>query len=155
MHEYRPSRDPHAFTHPPGMHSRLFLHSAAVKALAFAPWQPSLLATGGGSNDRQIHFFHTGTSAVLTLINVFAQVTGLIWSTAKREICATFGYAQPEHKVRIAGLAWPSCECVISIPREGRIVEREVPRALWAITQGDRVGRAMLRQGVGGIQIRM
>ena len=133
MHESRPSRDPHTLTHPPGMHSHLFLHSAAVKALAFAPWQPSLLATGGGSNDRQIHFFHTGTGAVLALINVFAQVTSLIWSTTKREICATFGYAQPEHKVRIAVFAWPSCECVISIPWESKIMEREVPRALWAI----------------------
>ena len=133
MHESRPPHDPHTLTHPPGMHSRVFLHSAAVKALAFAPWQPSLLATGGGSNDRQIHFFHIGTGAVLALINVFAQVTSLIWSTTKREICATFGYAQPEHKVRIAVFAWPSCECVVSIPWESRILEREVPRALWAI----------------------
>ena len=52
LHESCPSRDPHTLTHPPGMHSHLFLHSAAVKALAFAPWKPSLLATGGGSNDR-------------------------------------------------------------------------------------------------------
>jgi WD40 repeat protein len=133
MHESRPSRDPHTLTHPSGMHSRLFRHRAAVKALAFAPWQPSLLATGGGSNDRQIHFFHTGTGAVLALINVFAQITSLIWSTTNREICATFGYAQPEHKVRIAVFAWPSCECVISIPWENRVVEQEVPRALWAI----------------------
>ena len=131
--ESRPSRDPHTLTHPRGMHTRVFVHCAAVKALAFPPWQPSLLATGGGSNDRQIHFFHTGTGAVLALINVFAQVTSLIWSTTKREICATFGYAQPEHKVRIAVFAWPSCECVVSIPWESRILEREVPRALWAI----------------------
>jgi WD40 repeat protein len=133
IQESRFPRDPQTLTHPPGMHSRVFIHSAAVKALAFAPWQPSLLATGGGSNDRQIHFFHTGTGAVLALINVFAQVTSLIWSTTKREICATFGYAQPEHKIRIAVFAWPSCECVVSIPWESRILAGEVPRALWAI----------------------
>ena len=133
MHESRPPRDPHKLTHPPGMHSRVFLHSAAVKALAFAPWQPSLLATGGGSNDRQTHFFHTGTGAVVAIINVFARVTSLIWSTTKREICATFGYAQPEHKIRIAVFAWPSCECLVSILWESWILEREVPRALWAI----------------------
>jgi WD40 repeat protein len=59
-------------------HIYSFYHSAAVKAIAFAPWQPTLLATSGGSNDRQIHFFHTGSGATLALINVFSQVTSLI-----------------------------------------------------------------------------
>jgi len=60
------------------VHIYSFYHSAAVKAIAFAPWQPNLLATGGGSNDRQIHFFHTGSGATLALINVFSQVTSLV-----------------------------------------------------------------------------
>lgn len=101
-------------THNVYTHS--FVHSAAVKALAFAPWQPSLLATGGGSNDRQIHFHHTGSGATLAVINVFAQITCLIWSRTRREIAATFGYAQPEHGVRVAVFAWPTCECVVKIP---------------------------------------
>ena len=116
------------------VHSHSFVHSAAVKALAFAPWQPSLLATGGGSNDRQIHFHHTGSGATLAVINVFAQITCLIWSRTRREIAATFGYAQPEHGVRVAVFAWPSCECVVKIPWEGRNGgSGEVPRALWAV----------------------
>ena len=93
-----------------------FPHSAAVKALAFPLWQSTLLATGGGSNDRAIHFFHTGSGATLATISVHAQVTSLIWSKTRREICATFGYAQPEHGIRIAVFAWPSGECVVSIP---------------------------------------
>ncbi|OAL21915.1 hypothetical protein AYO22_07512 [Fonsecaea multimorphosa] len=60
------------------VHIHSFYHAAAVKAIAFAPWQPNLLATGGGSNDRQIHFFHTGSGALLALINVFSQVTSLV-----------------------------------------------------------------------------
>ena len=92
------------------------LHSAAVKAIAFAPWQPSLLATGGGSNDRSIHFFHTRTGACLATINVFAQVTSLIWSKNRREIAATLGYAVPEHPFRIAVFSWPSCAQVAVIP---------------------------------------
>lgn len=98
------------------MHSKSFPHSAAVKAIAYAPWQPTLLATGGGSNDRQIHFHHTVSGSTLAVINVDAQVTSLSWSCTRREIVATFGYAQPEHDVRIAVFAWPSCECVVSIP---------------------------------------
>ncbi|KAL2427953.1 hypothetical protein ABEF91_006207 [Exophiala dermatitidis] len=97
------------------MHIYSFYHAAAVKALAFAPWQPNLLATGGGSNDRQIHFFHTGSGALLALINVFSQVTSL-----------------PEHEIRIAVFSWPSCECVVSIPWD-RKQNNEVGRALWAI----------------------
>jgi hypothetical protein len=116
------------------VYNHSFIHSAAVKALAFAPWQPSLLATGGGSNDRQIHFHHTGSGATLAVINVFAQITCLIWSRTRREIAATFGYAQPEHGVRVAVFAWPSCECVVKIPWEGRNGgSGEVPRALWAV----------------------
>lgn len=55
-----------------------FYHAAAVKAIAFAPWQPTLVATSGGSNDRQIHFYHTTSGSALAVINVFAQVTSLV-----------------------------------------------------------------------------
>lgn len=91
-------------------------HSAAVKAIAFAPWRPSLLATGGGSNDRAIHFYHTPSGTCLATINVYAQVTSLIWSKTRRQIVATFGFAQPEHPFRIAVFAWPSCEQIAAIP---------------------------------------
>ncbi|KAJ5344846.1 hypothetical protein N7452_002850 [Penicillium brevicompactum] len=93
-----------------------FGHKAAVKAIAFAPWQSSLLATGGGTNDRNIHFYHTRSGACLATIHVFAQVTSLIWSETRREIAATFGYAQPDHPFRIAVFAWPSCAQVAVVP---------------------------------------
>ncbi|KAK2797155.1 hypothetical protein FQN51_008800 [Onygenales sp. PD_10] len=126
---------------PSGRQKFRFAHSAAVKAIAFAPWQPSLLATGGGSNDRCIHFYHTSSGACLATINVHAQVTSLIWSKTRREIAATFGYAQPEHPFRIAVFAWPSCEQVVAIPwgmaTDGtfRPSDNSVDcgRALWAI----------------------
>lgn len=114
------------------LHTHRFYHSAAVKAIAYAPWQSTLLATGGGSNDRQIHFHHTASGTTLAVINVFAQVTSLAWSLTRREVVATFGYAQPEHNIRIAVFAWPSCECVVSIPWE-RKPNGEIGRALWAI----------------------
>lgn len=101
---------------PSNRQKHRLVHAAAVKAIAFAPWQPSLLATGGGSNDRTIHFFHTPSGACLATINVFAQVTSLIWSKTRRELVATFGFAQPEHPYRIAIFAWPSCEQIAAIP---------------------------------------
>ncbi|KAF3927481.1 hypothetical protein ABW21_db0209513 [Orbilia brochopaga] len=91
-------------------------HNAAVKAIAFCPWQKSLIATGGGSNDRGIHFYHTFTGSSIATIKVSAQVTSLIWSTQRKEIAATFGYANPEHAIRIAVFTWPECHKVVSIP---------------------------------------
>lgn len=111
----------------PGDERYRWMHRAAVKAIAFCPWQEGLVATGGGSNDKCIHFFHTTSGAALATISVAAQVTSLIWSTTRREIAATFGYAQPEHSVRIAVFSWPDCRQVAAIPWAGE------HRALYAI----------------------
>lgn len=99
-----------------GQEKQKWIHSAAIKAIAFCPWQRGLLAIGGGSNDRAIHFYHTFSGACLATIDVQAQVTSLIWSTSRREIAATFGYAQPEHPYRIAVFSWPDCQQVVAIP---------------------------------------
>lgn len=99
-----------------GQQRQTWWHSAAIKAIAFCPWQRGLIATGGGSNDRAIHFYHTFSGACLATIDVQAQVTSLIWSTSRREIAATFGYAQPDHPYRIAVFSWPDCKQVVAIP---------------------------------------
>ncbi|KAI3394568.1 hypothetical protein diail_2559 [Diaporthe ilicicola] len=91
-------------------------HTAAVKAIAFCPWRDGLVATRGGSHDKCIHFFHTTSGVALATIAVHAQVTSLIWSTTRREIAATFGYAQPDHPYRIAVFSWPECRQVAAIP---------------------------------------
>lgn len=90
--------------------------NAAVKAIAFCPWHRGLVAVGGGSNDRCIHFYHTRSGSCLATIDCAAQVTSLVWSQTKREIAATFGFAQPEHPYRIAVFSWPSCEQVVAVP---------------------------------------
>lgn len=129
-----------------GAEKHRWVHGAAVKAIAFCPWRDSLVATGGGSNDKCIHFFHTISGACLATISVAAQVTSLIWSTTRREIVATFGYAQPEHPYRIAVFSWPECKQVAAIPWEGE------HRALYAIpypsgpneSQGSREGTSTM-----------
>ena len=98
-----------------------------MKAIAFCPWLKGLVATGGGSNDKQIHFFHTSSGSSLATISVAAQVTSLIWSSSKREIAATFGYAHPEHPYRIAVFSWPDCSRIAVIPWETEL------RALHAV----------------------
>ncbi|KAL2112566.1 hypothetical protein VUR80DRAFT_7179 [Thermomyces stellatus] len=111
----------------PGSEKFRWVHAAAVKAIAFCPWLDGLVATGGGSNDKCIHFFHTTTGAALATITVSAQVTSLIWSTTRRELAATFGYPQPDHPYRIAIFSWPDCKQVAAIPWPGEY------RALYAV----------------------
>ncbi|KAF2808758.1 WD40 repeat-like protein [Mytilinidion resinicola] len=110
-----------------GHHEHRWELNAAVKAIAFCPWLSCLLAIGGGSNDRCIHFYHTISGASIAAIDTSAQVTSLVWSTTRREIAATFGFAQPEHPYRIAVFSWPACEQIVSIPWE------DESRALLAI----------------------
>ncbi|WZH42549.1 WD40-repeat-containing domain protein [Fusarium acuminatum] len=100
----------------PGVERHRWNHGAAVKAIAFCPWRRELVATGGGSNDKCIHFFHTPSGAALATISVSAQVTSLIWNTTRREIAATFGYASPEHPYRVSVFSWPECKQVAAIP---------------------------------------
>ena len=128
-----------------GRQRHKWLHSAAIKAIAFCPWQRGLLATGGGSNDRAIHFYHTFSGACLATIDVQAQVTSLIWSTSRREIAATFGYAQPDHPYRIAVFSWPECRQVVAIPWASEM------RALLAIPYPGGPNETSRQAGEGGI----
>lgn len=112
----------------PGQEKLVFTLNAAVKAIAFAPWQPTLLVAGGGSNDRCIHFFHTLSGASLATIDCHAQVTSLVWSARRKEIAVTFGFAQPEHPYRVAVFTWPGCGMVVGIPWFGE------ERALFAVS---------------------
>ncbi|KAK1975393.1 WD domain-containing protein [Colletotrichum cereale] len=124
-----PIQDLGLFRH--GTETHCWRHDAAIKAIAFCPWQEGLIATGGGLGDKCIHFFHAGASTPLATIVVGAQVTSLIWSMTKREIAATFGYshgyAQTEHPYRIVVFSWPSCRQVSAVAWPGG------PRALYAI----------------------
>jgi cell division cycle protein 20 (cofactor of APC complex) len=54
----------------------LSTHVSAVRALAFCPWQPSILASGGGFDDEYIHF-HNVDSGMLTLTLIFREAFAL------------------------------------------------------------------------------
>lgn len=74
-------------------------HRAAVKALAWCPWQTNLLATGGGANDRHIHFWNTTTGARTNSIDTGSQVTSLRWSTSYKELVSCSGF--PDNSLSI------------------------------------------------------
>ena len=72
---------------------RLEAHRAAVKALAWCPWQKNLLASGGGTADRCIRFWNATTGACLNEIDTHSQVCSLQWSKHDKEIVSSHGYS--------------------------------------------------------------
>lgn len=94
-------------------------HRAAVKALSWCPWQPNLLATGGGSHDRHIHFWNTTTGARTNSIDTGSQVTSLRWSTHYKEIASSSGF--PDNSISI--WSYPSLVKNTEIPaHESRVL---------------------------------
>ena len=69
-------------------------HIAAVKALDWCPWHAHLLATGGGTADRNIKFWNTQTGTCLNTIDTKSQVCSLKWSKKFKELVSSHGYSQ-------------------------------------------------------------
>ena len=87
-------------------------HRAAVKALSWCPWQLNLLATGGGSCDRHIHFWNTTTGARVNSIDTGSQVTSLKFSNHYRELVSSSGF--PDNSLSI--WSYPTLVRNIEIP---------------------------------------
>ncbi|KAF4598152.1 ubiquitin-protein transferase activating protein [Pleurotus pulmonarius] len=86
-------------------------HTAAVKAIAWCPWQPSLLASGGGTNDATINVWNSTTGARLHTVQTPSQVTSILWAPAKKELLSTHGY--PTNSIMVH--AYPSMDRVAEI----------------------------------------
>ncbi|XP_061372122.1 cell division cycle 20.2, cofactor of APC complex-like [Gastrolobium bilobum] len=71
---------------------RLEEHGAAVKALAWCPFQGNLLASGGGGGDQCIKFWNTHTGACLNSVNTGSQVCSLLWNKNERELLSSHGF---------------------------------------------------------------
>ncbi|KAK4129475.1 WD40 repeat-like protein [Parathielavia appendiculata] len=94
-------------------------HRAAVKALAWCPWNMNLLATGGGSYDRHIHFWNSTSGARVNSIDTGSQVTSLRWSPHYREIVSSSGF--PDNSLSI--WSYPTLVRNVEIPaHESRVL---------------------------------
>nr|XP_027201327.1 cell division cycle 20.2, cofactor of APC complex-like [Dermatophagoides pteronyssinus] len=67
-------------------------HTAAVKAVAWAPLNYPLLATGGGTNDRTIKLWDIPRRSCITSCESESQVCNLMWSKKSFELVSTHGY---------------------------------------------------------------
>ncbi|GMN54684.1 hypothetical protein TIFTF001_023797 [Ficus carica] len=73
---------------------RLEDHNAAVRALAWCPFQGNLLASGGGGADQCIKFWNTSTGMCLNSVNTGSQVCALQWNKNERELLSSHGFNQ-------------------------------------------------------------
>lgn len=107
-------------------------HQAAVRALAWCPMQPKILATGGGTADRTIKFWNTNTGLLTNSVDTQSQVCALLWSEEYKELISAHGFAKHQlaiwkypamttqcelegHTERVLQLAMsPDCSTVIS-----------------------------------------
>lgn len=99
-------------------HTYCLPHSAAVKALQFCPWNPYLLATGAGANDRHLRIWYTGhklQGIVLNQVFTECQITSLTWSAEHRQILVTFGFGYTPEKPfpSFACYEYPSLRAII------------------------------------------
>ena len=70
------------------------LHIAAVKALAWCPWNNNLLASGGGTADRYIRIWNSHTGKCIVAEDTGSQISGIIWSERYKEIATSHGYTK-------------------------------------------------------------
>lgn len=69
-------------------------HTAAVKALAWCPWQSNLLATGGGTADRFLRFWNTSSGTCVNAVDTKSQVCSIVWNPHDKELLTSHGFSQ-------------------------------------------------------------
>lgn len=73
-----------------------FGHLAAVKAIAWCPWKPHLIATGGGTTDRNIKIWNSTNGNCLYQVDTKSQISGLEWNEEYQEIVTAHGFQNHE-----------------------------------------------------------
>ena len=71
-------------------------HQAAVKALAWCPWQTNILASGGGTADRTIKIWNSSNGNLLSSTDTRSQVCSMVWAPEYKELVSSHGYANNE-----------------------------------------------------------
>ncbi|XP_073347533.1 cell division cycle protein 20 homolog [Pagrus major] len=68
-------------------------HQGAVKALAWCSWQPSILATGGGTSDRHIRIWNVNSGSCISSLDTQSQISSLAFAPNYKELVSAHGYA--------------------------------------------------------------
>ncbi|XP_028988145.1 cell division cycle protein 20 homolog [Betta splendens] len=69
-------------------------HQGAVKALAWCPWQPNILASGGGTSDRHIRIWNVNSGSCISALDTQSQISSLMFAPNYKELVSAHGFAQ-------------------------------------------------------------
>lgn len=69
-------------------------HKAAVKGIAWCPWQSHILASGGGLADGTIKLWNVNNGTCLSTTDSRSQICGLLWSSTFKEIVSGQGFSK-------------------------------------------------------------
>lgn len=67
-------------------------HKAAVKAIAWCPWQSNVIATGGGTADGRINVWNIYNGNLLNSHDAKSQISCLLWSKQHKELISSHGF---------------------------------------------------------------
>lgn len=68
-------------------------HTAAVKALAWCPWQRNVLASGGGTVDKTLRVWNTTNGSNIKCVDTGSQVCAIQWSENQKELVSSHGFS--------------------------------------------------------------
>jgi len=67
-------------------------HCAAVKALAWCPWRPGVIVTGGGSVDKTLRLWDARDGSCLQTIPVTSQICSILFLSRFKELVTSHGF---------------------------------------------------------------
>jgi len=85
-------------------------HTGAVKAIAWSPHNVGILGSGGGTQDKKLRFWNTGTGNKISELDTGSQVCNLIWSLNSNEIVSTHGFSSTQTQNQICIWRYPSLD---------------------------------------------
>ncbi|XP_057428442.1 cell division cycle 20.2, cofactor of APC complex-like [Lotus japonicus] len=125
------------------MNSSSFLHcfkdhSAAVKALAWCPYDSNVLASGGGTNDRCIKIWNIQKGTCIRSIDTTAQVCGLEWNRHHKEILSGHGFSTSTSHNELCLWRYPTMNKVGGLdPHASRVLHlSQSPDGLTVVSAG-------------------
>lgn len=116
-------------------------HMAAVKALAWCPFQNGVLATGGGTTCGRIKLWNAAQGRCMVTVDTYMQVTSLCWSAAERELVSGHGPSGGMSRSvdnQITVWKYPSLSRVATLEQGGRVLGmRRSPDGRILLTSSD------------------
>lgn len=69
-------------------------HRAAVKGIAWCPFENNILVSGAGTSDHTIKIWNANSGELINSINTDSQVCSLAWNSEYKELISAHGYSQ-------------------------------------------------------------